>query len=80
MSVFDRQGRLLGGIGSSAKIDEGFFNAVQNMGTIPRTSARRMPLVELGNPIRQDIPSGLWSYYVHSVRWWKRTFFQQSES
>jgi len=34
MSVFDRQGRLLGGIGSPAKIDEGFFNAVQNMGII----------------------------------------------
>ena len=34
MSVFDRQGRLLGGIGSPAKIDEGFLNAVQNMGTI----------------------------------------------
>jgi hypothetical protein len=34
MSIFDRQGKLLGGIGSPAKIDEGFFNAVQNMGTI----------------------------------------------
>ncbi len=35
MSVFDRQGRLLGGIGISAKIDEDrFFNAVLNMGTI----------------------------------------------
>ena len=35
MSVFDRQGRLLGGIGIPAKIDdEGFFNAVLNMGTI----------------------------------------------
>ena len=33
-SVFDRQGRLLGGMGSPAKIDEGFLNAVQNMGTI----------------------------------------------
>jgi hypothetical protein len=35
VSVFDRQGRLLGGIGIPAKIDEDrFFNAVLNMGTI----------------------------------------------
>ena len=35
MSVFDRQGRLLGGIGIPAKTDdEGFFNAVLNMGSI----------------------------------------------
>jgi hypothetical protein len=35
MSVFDRQGRLLGGIGIPAEIDEErSFNAVLNMGTI----------------------------------------------
>src|ERR1700688_2761277 len=35
VSVFDRQGRLLAGIGIPAKIDEDrFFNAVLNMGTI----------------------------------------------
>jgi hypothetical protein len=35
MSVFDRQGRLLGGIGIPAEIDEErFLNAVLNMGTI----------------------------------------------
>jgi hypothetical protein len=35
VSVFDRQGRLLGGIGIPAKIDEDrFFNAVLNMGSI----------------------------------------------
>lgn len=34
MSVFDRHGRLLGGIGNPVKVDEGFLNAVQNMGTI----------------------------------------------
>jgi hypothetical protein len=34
MSVFDRQGKLLGGIGSPVKLDEGFSNAVQNMGMI----------------------------------------------
>jgi hypothetical protein len=35
MSVFDRQGRALGGIGIPAKVDEHpFFNAVLNMGTI----------------------------------------------
>lgn len=34
MSVFDKQGRFLGGIGIPAKIDEGFLNAFQNMGTI----------------------------------------------
>jgi hypothetical protein len=34
MSVFDKQGRFLGGIGIPAKIDDGFLNAFHNMGTI----------------------------------------------
>lgn len=34
MSVFDRQGRLLGGIGNPVKVEDGSFNTVQNMGTI----------------------------------------------